>query len=269
MGCSGDCDSWVFDCRPLTSRHNRRVNSRNPKTEARELGKLKNPPIVCVWRHYDKPMPKWRKGLNKWIDRRRRPAQWKADLHAFTLSLLPTVVAVHALLAWNGAIGTTFWISMVLYTIMVFMVLFFKGLSRKVADNKKALNRLGFGLLALALFAFHPALPKILCSDPVDEAVVTLIGAAIIAFISQKFLALDPDYLAEAEKAPPLPRECWIRRYALCNFVLASLFAFSIILYHLGDSYTVSFDQCRACGQLPLSEFQRPPTLVPGQAARL
>ena len=92
---------------------------------------------------------------------------------------------------------------------------------------------MGFGLLALALLAFYPALPEILCSDPVDEAVVTLIGAAIIAFISQRWLALDPEYLVEAKKAPPLPRECWIRRYALCNFVLASLFAFSIILYHL------------------------------------
>lgn len=120
-----------------------------------------------------------------------------------------------------------------LYAIMVITVVSIKGLSRKVADNKKALNRLGFGLLALALFAFYPALPEILNSDPVEKAVVTLIGAAIIAIISQKFLALDPDYLAEAEKAPPLPRECWIRRYALCNFVLASLFAFSIILYHL------------------------------------
>lgn len=243
------------------------MNSRNPKTEARELGKLKNPAIVCVWRHYDEPMPKWRKVLNKWGDRIGRPAQWKVALHGFALSLLPVVVAVHALLAWNGAIGATFWISMVLYAIMVITVVFFKGLSREVANNKKALNRLGFGLLALALLAFYPALPEILCSDPVDEAVVTLIGAAIIAFISQRWLALDPEYLVEAKKAPPLPRECWIRRYALCNFVLASLFAFLIILYHFGDSYTVSFDQCRACGQLLPSGYQHLPTRVPGQAA--
>ena len=181
------------------------MNSRNPKTEARELGKLKNPAIVCVWRHYDEPMPKWRKVLNKWGDRIGRPAQWKVALHGFALSLLPVVVAVHALLAWNGAIGATFWISMVLYAIMVITVVFFKGLSREVANNKKALNRLGFGLLALALLAFYPALPEILCSDPVDEAVVTLIGAAIIAFISQRWLALDPEYLVEAKKSSSTP----------------------------------------------------------------
>lgn len=178
-------------------------------------------------------MPKWRKVLNEWGGCIGRPAQWKADLHAFALSFLPAVVAFMVTLVASGAIGTTFWISMGLYAIMVVMVLFFKGLSRKVADNKKALNWLGFGLLALVVLAFHPAVPKILSSDPVDEGLVALIGAAIIAIISQKVLALDPDYLAEAKKAPPLSRESWIRIGALCSFVLASLFAFSIIRYYL------------------------------------
>lgn len=194
-GCSGDCDSWVFDCRPLTSRHNRRVNSRNPKTESSELNDLKELRLVYPWRQAGAIL------IGRTIG---RPTQWKADLHAFALSLLPVVVAVHALLAMPGNIGATFIAIMVLYAIMVVMVVFFKGLSRKVVDNKKALNRLGYGLLALVFFAFHPAVPKILGSDPVDEAVVTLIGAAIVAFISQKFLALDLDYLVEAKKSPPL-----------------------------------------------------------------
>ena len=132
-GCSGDCDSWVFDCRPLTSRHNRRVNSRNPKTEARELGKLKNPPIVGVWRHYDKPIPKW-----------------KADLHAFALSFLPAVVAFHAALAASGAIGPTFCIGLVLYAFTFGTVGFIKGFSKEV-DDKAARNKVGISLLLVLL----------------------------------------------------------------------------------------------------------------------
>ena len=133
VGRSGDCDSWVFDCRPLTSRHNRRVNSRNPKTEARELGKLKNPPIVGVWRHYDKPIPKW-----------------KADLHAFALSFLPAVVAFHAALAASGAIGPTFCIGLVLYAFTFGTVGFIKGFSKEV-DDKAARNKVGISLLLVLL----------------------------------------------------------------------------------------------------------------------
>lgn len=87
---------------------------------------------------------------------------------------------------------------------MLVIVVFLKGLSRKVADDNEALNRLGVGLFTLVFLAFLPSLTKILSNNPVNEAVAALIGAAIIAFISQKFLALDSEYLAEAEKAPPL-----------------------------------------------------------------
>ncbi|MGP5573625.1 hypothetical protein ACTXN6_13230 [Corynebacterium casei] len=182
------------------------MNSRNPKTEARELGKLKNPPIVCVWRHYDKPIPKWRKGLNKWIDRRRRPAQWKADLHAFSLSLLPTVVAFYAALAASGARGPTFWIIMVLYAIMVITVALFKYHSTK--DDNKVLDRIFRRIIGLVVVAFAPIVvswgweePS---GDPVIQGWVALIAAAATAIISQKPLALDPKYLVEAKDSPPL-----------------------------------------------------------------
>ena len=109
------------------------MNSRNPKTEARELGKLKNPPIVGVWRHYDKPIPKW-----------------KADLHAFALSFLPAVVAFHAALAASGAIGPTFCIGLVLYAFTFGTVGFIKGFSMEV-DDKAARNKVGISLLLVLL----------------------------------------------------------------------------------------------------------------------
>lgn len=133
-----------------------------------------------------------------------RPAQWKAALHAFALSFLPAVIAVHIALAASGAIGTTLWISMGLYAIMVITAVFFKGLSKKLIDDKTAVNKVGFSLIFLVLVAFLSELVKVLSGDPVIQGWVALIGAAVTAIISHKRLALDPEYLAEAEKAPPL-----------------------------------------------------------------
>ena len=178
------------------------MNSRNPKTEARELGKLKNPPIVCVWRHYDKPIPKWRKVLNKWGDRIGRPAQWKADLHAFALSFLPAVVAFMVTLAWNDAMGTTLRICIVLYAIMVITVALFKYHSTK--DDNKVLDRIFRRIIGLVVVAFLLAAVGILSGDPVIQGWVALIAAAVTAIFSQKFLALDPKYLVGAKKSPPL-----------------------------------------------------------------
>ena len=153
-------------------------------------------------------MPKWRKGLNKWGDRIGRPAQWKADLHAFSLSLLPTVVAFYAALAASGARGATFWIIMVLYAIMVITVVFFKGFSKEVVDDKTALIKVGFSLIFLVVVPFVPIVvswgweePS---GDPVIQGWVALIAAAVTAIFSQKPLALDPKYLVEAKKSPPL-----------------------------------------------------------------
>ena len=162
------------------------MNSRNPKTEARELGKLKNPPIVCVCRHYDKPIPKW-----------------KADLHAFALSFLPAVVAFHAALAASGAIGPTFCIGLVLYAFTFGTVGFIKGFSKEV-DDKAARNKVGISLLFLVPVAFLPAFTKGFGGSPTNEAWAGLAAAAATAIISQKFLALDPKYLVGAKKSPPL-----------------------------------------------------------------
>ena len=166
------------------------MNSRNPKTEARELGKLKNPPIVGVWRHYDKPIPKW-----------------KADLHAFALSFLPAVVAFHAALAASGAIGPTFCIGLVLYAFTFGTVVFIKGFSKEV-DDKAARNKVGISLFILVVVALALAavgiILGILSGDPVIQGLVALIGAAVTALISHKPLALDPKYLVEAKKSPPL-----------------------------------------------------------------
>ena len=162
------------------------MNSRNPKTEARELGKLKNPPIVGVWRHYDKPIPKW-----------------KADLHAFALSFLPAVVAFHAALAASGAIGPTFCIGLVLYAFTFGTVGFIKGFSKEV-DDKAAGNKVGISLLFLVPVAFLPAFTKEFGGSPTNEAWAGLAAAAATAIISQKFLALDPKYLVGAKKSPPL-----------------------------------------------------------------
>lgn len=124
---------------------------------------------------------------------------------------------------------------MVLYAIMVITVALFKYHSTK--DDNKVLDRIFRRIIGLVVVAFAPIVvswgweePS---GDPVIQGLVALIAAAITAIISQKPLALDPKYLVKAKKAPPLPRESWIRIGALCNFVLASLFAFSIILYHL------------------------------------
>ncbi|MGP5603437.1 hypothetical protein [Corynebacterium casei] len=165
------------------------MNSRNPKTEARELGTLKNPPIVCVCRHYDKPIPKW-----------------KADLHAFALSFLPAVVAFIMTLVFAGPIGSTFCIGLVLYAIMVITVALFKYHSTK--DDNKVLDGIFLRIIGLVVVAFLLAavgiILGILSGDPVIQGWVTLIGAAVTAIISQKTLALDPDYLVKAKKAPPL-----------------------------------------------------------------
>ena len=164
------------------------MNSRNPKIEARELGKLKNPAIVCVWRHYDEQIPKW-----------------KADLHAFALSFLPAVVAFMVTLAWNDNMGATFIAIMVLYAIMFITVALFKYRSTK--DDNKVLDRIFLRIIVLVFVAFLLAAVGIflgiLSGDPVIQGWVALIAAAVTAIFSQKFLALDPKYLVGAKKSPP------------------------------------------------------------------
>lgn len=174
------------------------MKSRDVIAESSELNDLKELRLVY---------PLWRAGATLIGRTIGRPAQWKADLHAFTLSLLPTVVAFYAALAASGARGATFWISMGLYAIMVSTVVFFKGFSKEV-DDKAARNKVGISLFILVVVPFAPIVVSWGCEepsgDPVIQGWVALIGAAVTAIISHKRLALDPEYLVEAKKSPPL-----------------------------------------------------------------
>lgn len=91
---------------------------------------------------------------------------------------------------------------MVLYAFTFGTVVFIEGFSKEV-DDKAARNKVGISLfilvvVALALAAVGIILGK-LSGDPVIQGWVALIAAAVTAIISQKFLALDPDHLAEAK----------------------------------------------------------------------
>lgn len=95
---------------------------------------------------------------------------------------------------------------MVLYAIMVITVVFFKGFSKEVVDDKTALIKVGFSLIFLVVVPFVPIVvswgweePS---GDPVIQGWVALIAAAVTAIFSHKPLALDPDYLVEAKKIP-------------------------------------------------------------------
>src|SRR5699024_11833426 len=61
-----------------------------------------------------------------------------------------------------------------------------------------------------------------LSDDPVIQGLVALIAAAVTAIISQKFLALDPKYLAEAKKSAPLfsDREKTVWKIAAAVYVV-------------------------------------------------
>jgi|SRR5699024_5530332 len=176
---------------------------------------------------------KRREEINEWLAHKTRPAPWKADVYGFTLSLLPAALVFHMGLAAAGVGGAQWVFSLCLYGVAILIVLFIKGLSKELVDNRTELCKFLVGFSFVLAFAIIPILVEIFGNTPAYGAWVGLIGAAIVALVSHKMLALSPDYLAEAEKAPPLSRESWIRRYALCNFVLASLLEFSIILYHL------------------------------------
>src|SRR5699024_1668937 len=120
--------------------------------------------------------------------------------------LLPAVVAFIMTLVASGNIGATFIAIMVLYAFTFGTVVFIKGFSKEVDD--KARNKVGISLFILVVVALALAavgiILGILSGDPVIQGLVALIGAAVTALISHKPLALDPKYLVEAKKSPPL-----------------------------------------------------------------
>lgn len=147
------------------------------------------------------------------------PRKWKADLHGFSLSLLPAVLTFHAGLAVLGkedAMAFSKW----LYICAIMIVVFIKGFSKDVVDDgaepikfevgpikcevRPIVLKFGFSLIALVPFAFLSEFVGIVSDDPADKAWAGLIGAAIIALVSYKTLALSPEYLLDAKNAPPL-----------------------------------------------------------------
>ena len=174
------------------------MKSRDVIAESSELNDLKELRLVY---------PLWRAGATLIGRTIGRPAQWKADLHAFALSLLPAVVAFIMTLVASGNIGATFIAIMVLYAFTFGTVVFIKGFSTEV-DDKAARNKVGISLFILVVVALALAavgiILGILSGDPVIQGLVALIGAAVTALISHKPLALDPKYLVEAKKSPPL-----------------------------------------------------------------
>ena len=174
------------------------MKSRDVIAESSELNDLKELRLVY---------PLWQAGATLIGRTIGRPAQWKADLHAFALSLLPAVVAFIMTLVASGNIGATFIAIMVLYAFTFGTVVFIKGFSKEV-DDKAARNKVGISLFILVVVALALAavgiILGILSGDPVIQGLVALIGAAVTALISHKPLALDPKYLVEAKKSPPL-----------------------------------------------------------------
>ena len=117
------------------------MKSRDVIAESSELNDLKELRLVY---------PLWQAGATLIGRTIGRPAQWKADLHAFALSLLPAVVAFIMTLVASGNIGATFIAIMVLYAFTFGTVVFIKGFSKEV-DDKAARNKVGISLLLVLL----------------------------------------------------------------------------------------------------------------------
>lgn len=211
VGCSGGCDSWVFDCKPGITRHNRRVETRNIIAESYELKNLKELRLVypCA------------EAVGIQLARTiGHPRKWKADLHGFSLSLLLAALAFHAGLAASGIKDAGLTFSTCLYLGAVIIVAFIKGLSKEVVvgeekpikfkagpiklEVRPIVLKFGFSLIILVPFAFLPAFVSLCSDDPAAEVWAGFIGAVIIAFVSYKTLALSPEYLLDAKNSPPL-----------------------------------------------------------------
>lgn len=123
------------------------------------------------------------------------------------------MVAFHAGPAVLGTEDVNLTFSYWLYICVIAIVLFIKGFSKDVVDDgAESLNfearlialKSVFSSIVVVLFAFLPEFVGILSDDPADKAWAGLIGAAIIALVSYKTLALSPEYLLDAKNAPPL-----------------------------------------------------------------
>ena len=204
-GCSSDCDSWVFDCKLRTSRHNKRVNSRNLRKEKHE-SKFDRRVNGWLWRWWETPT-----GMNVLI-------------YNISLSLLPTVITAIA-----TAMANTNWrlllVSYGLYGLFVVFVFRSHKLIAMQVYGKTDLTAkpILFGVVSPALAT--GVVQRLLENQMVVSLFITLGLAAMIAFFSQLYLALPKEYRQRAEATPVARIE---------NKVLNLFIGAAVLIFFLG-----------------------------------
>ena len=176
------------------------------------------------------------------------PRKRTVAFHDLALSLLPVVLTLLVSFSFKISLENFSWtflsdlwsqgeggrascVSIAVYAGLILIVIGLRWGAEKHTCGKKLSPKIKAGYLGLAALGIATGLTE--AFTPLVKLWATLATAIFIALYSQRVLTLPKEYRSAAESAPPLSRESWIRIGALCNFVLASLFAFSIILYHL------------------------------------
>lgn len=176
------------------------------------------------------------------------PRKRTVAFHDLALSLLPVVLTLLVSFSfeislenfswtrlsalWSQGEGGRAWcVSFAVYAGLIFIVIGLRWGAEKHTCGKELSRKVIAGYLGLAFLGIATGLTE--AFPPFVKLWATLAAAIFIALYSQYVLMLPEEYRSAAKSAPPLSRESWIRIGALCNFVLASLFAFPIILYHL------------------------------------
>ena len=169
-------------------------------------------------------------------------------IHDLALSLLPVVLALLVSFSFKISLENFSWtflsdlwsqgeggrascVSIAVYAGLLLIVIGLRWGAEKHIGGKDLSRMIIVGYFGFAVLGMAAGLTEVF--PPLVKLWATLATAIFIALYSQRVLMLPEEYRSAAKSAPPLSRESWIRIGALCNFVLASLFAFSIILYHL------------------------------------
>ncbi|MGP4984409.1 hypothetical protein ACTXIT_11220, partial [Corynebacterium casei] len=200
---SGDFDSWVFDYRPLTSRHNRRVNSRNQIKEDREH---KPQQASSETINGETKIGTTKKGNTKQKGFR-RPKKWVVSLYDFSLAVFPTFLVAHLKLSdeyhnpGTGSIQITWFIFMLGYLLFAGMIAFLSYRANcvflppgknKYSVCKKTIVSLVF---MIALYAMVPLLTKSFFEgDIVKESLTIIVFALINTYLSSILFRLPAEY---------------------------------------------------------------------------
>ena len=184
------------------------------------------------------------------------PREMTVVIHDLALSLLPVVLALLVSFSFKISLENFSWtflsdlwsqgeggrascVSLAVYAGLLLIVIGLRWGAEKHIGGKDLSEKIIVGYLAFAMLGMAAGLTEVF--PPLVKLWATLATAIFIALYSQHMLMLPEEYRSAAKSAPPLSpeswirlsRESWIRIGALCNFVLASLFAFSIIRYYL------------------------------------